>query len=468
MVKKYLMRSGIAPTDVKTAEDMVINTRIGGNVGNLIYAFSVYRNLTTDDVEITPDNYRINENDAEKINKTYDAYIIPLADAFREPFVKQLKGYTKLFKKLKIPIIVIGVGLKAPFEPNLKEGFPFDKEVKEFVKAVLEHSTTIGVRGQITADYLTSLGFKEGKDHIVIGCPSMYSFGPDLNIRDTTITKDSLIALNGSKLSPDNVLKFMERSSVEYPNYYFIPQWQKELKMTYLGNEKLKKNTEHYPVNITHKFYKEDRVRFPINAKSWIDFLKKPDLAVGSRLHGNITATIAGTPSLLIPKDARMRELTDYHNLTHVWANKITDDTTLSSLIEKVDFHAPEKVQKENFERFLQFLELNELDHIYRYDKPAPLDTVLEEMKLPELIRPINRLEINELADRLQGYEKRRADGLKRVKDKNKQYETNERKDKKKIKDLEKQNEDLKNALNKEESSFMHKVGNVFRKIDIK
>ncbi|WP_353853509.1 polysaccharide pyruvyl transferase family protein [Tetragenococcus halophilus] len=44
-----------------------------------------------------------------------------------------------------------------------------------------------------------------------------------------------------------------------------------------------------------------------MNAKSWIDFLKKPDLAVGSRLHGNITATIAGTPSLLIPKDARMR-----------------------------------------------------------------------------------------------------------------------------------------------------------------
>lgn len=45
--------------------------------------------------------------------------------------------------------------------------------------------------------------------------------------------------------------------------------------------------------------------------------------------------------------------------------------------------------------------------------------------------------------------------------------QTNE-KIRKKIKDLEKQNEDLKNALNKEESSFMHKVGNVFRKIDIK
>ncbi|MDN6640934.1 MAG: polysaccharide pyruvyl transferase family protein, partial [Tetragenococcus sp.] len=430
MGKKYLIRSGIAPTDIKTPEDMVIKPRIGGNVGNLIYAFSVYRNLTTKDVEIIPDNYRINENDAAEINEKYDTYIIPLADAFRETFVKELKSYTKLFKKLTIPVIIIGAGLRAPFEPNLEEGFPFDNEVKEFVKAVLEHSTTIGVRGQITADYLTSLGFKEGKDHMVIGCPSMYSFGPSLNIRDTTITKDSLIALNGSKLSPDNVLKFMERSAEEFPNYYFIPQWQKELKMTYLGNEKLEKDTDYYPTDITHKFYQENKARFPINAKSWIDFLGSVDLAVGSRLHGNITATIAGTPSLLIPKDARMRELTDYHNLTHVWANKITEETTLNSLIEKVDFHAPDKVQKANFDKFLQFLELNDLDHIYHYEEPAPLDQMLEKIDLPELVKPINQLEINELTNRLQSYEKRKNKGLK---EKSKQNETKARKDQKKI-----------------------------------
>src|SRR5699024_4340902 len=176
-MKKYLIRSGIAATEIKRPEEMILKNLIGGNIGNLIYAYSIYRNLMTEDVEIIPDRYRIDEKDADMINKNYDAYIIPLADAFRESFVENLKKYTRLFEKLTIPVIVIGVGIKAPVNKNVKDGFSFDKEVKEFVKAVLKRSNIVGVRGQITADYLSYLGFVEGVDHTVIGCPSMYAFG---------------------------------------------------------------------------------------------------------------------------------------------------------------------------------------------------------------------------------------------------------------------------------------------------
>src|SRR5699024_10167756 len=211
MTKKYLIRSGIAPTEIRSPESLILNPSIGGNIGNLIYAFSVYRNLMSEDVDFVPARYRINENDVEMINCTYDVYVIPLADTFSDYFVSSMKAYTKLFNELTIPVVVIGVGLRAPFEPDLKKGFPYDKEVKDFVRAVLNHSSMIGVRGQITVDYLTSLGFKEGVDHMVIGCPSMYSFGDTLQIRDTKVDADSMIALNGSKHSPDNVLKFTER-----------------------------------------------------------------------------------------------------------------------------------------------------------------------------------------------------------------------------------------------------------------
>src|SRR5699024_1121355 len=136
-----------------------------------------------------------------------------------------LRRYTKLIKKLKIPVVVTGVGLRAPFEPKLNEGFPFDEDVKAFVSAVLEKSSIIGLRGEITSQYLTKLGFKEGVDHTVIGCPSMYAFGRELKIRDTNITKESKIAINNSKLSPKNVIDFMQRNLHEYPNHYFIPQW---------------------------------------------------------------------------------------------------------------------------------------------------------------------------------------------------------------------------------------------------
>ncbi len=103
---------------------MIVRNSIGGNVGNLVYAYSVFRTLMTEETTITPDYYRIHPADAEQINKTYDMYIIPLADAFREDFVPSLRKYTQLIKKLTIPVVVIGVGLRAPFEPKLNEGFP--------------------------------------------------------------------------------------------------------------------------------------------------------------------------------------------------------------------------------------------------------------------------------------------------------------------------------------------------------
>ena len=391
-MKRYLIRSGIAPTEIKKPEEMINKNSIGGNVGNLIYAYSIYRNLMTEDVEIVPDRYRINEKDADMINKYYDAYIIPLADAFREPFVGSLKNYTKLIEKLTIPVIVIGVGVKAPINKRIKDGFSFDKEVKDFVKAVLKRSNIIGVRGQITADYLSYLGFIEGVDHTVIGCPSMYTFGRELKIRDLSLTDKSTIALSSSKLSPENVLKFITDVSDNYSDYYFIPQWMKEFQMTYIGNQKLEKNTNFYPNTIEDRYYEENRVRYPLNAKSWINFMKEMDFAVGARLHGNITATIAGTPSLLLTKDE----------------DKISDNIKLEEIIDQLDFHSPEKVQPQNFDHFIDFLEKNDLDHIYNYDyyQYPPLDKKMDAIKLPEMLKPINSLKPIEVSDRLINYTK--------------------------------------------------------------
>lgn len=175
------------PLETFDAPQMILNNSIRGNVGNLVNAYGVFRTLMTEGTTITPDYYKTNHNNADLINEKYDYYIIPLADAFRKEFVHTLRRYTKLIKKLKIPVVVIGVGLRASYEPNLDEGFPFDDDANSFVSAVLEKSSIIGVRGEITAKYLSKLGFREEIDHMVIGCPSMYTFGNELKIRNTNI-----------------------------------------------------------------------------------------------------------------------------------------------------------------------------------------------------------------------------------------------------------------------------------------
>jgi len=459
-MKNILIRSGISPLDTFDPSYMIDKNSIGGNVGNLIYAYSVYRTLMTKETNIVPDYYSRNPDNAELINKKYDCYIIPLADAFRTDFIHELRDYTKLIKKLDIPVVVIGVGLRAPFEPKLNEGFPFDNEVKDFVKAVLEKSNIIGVRGQITADYLTGLGFREGKDHMVIGCPSMYSFGRDLNIKQPNITKDSLVCVNSSMLSPNNVLEFISRSMKKYPNHYFIPQWRKEMILTYVGSPSITNKSINYPTKMSDSIYMNDQVRFFLNAPSWIDFMSKVDFSFGARLHGNVTATIAGTPSLIIPKDARMRELAEYHKLTSLWWKEIDENTKIENVLEKADFYSPEEVQHENFDNFISFLNANKLDHIYlesKYPTSITLDEKLKNIELLPPIRPVSGISLEEMVERWEKYyplfekkQKKRKNSLE------KKYKKDITKKNKKIKHLE-------NTLNRKSVRLALKTANKFR-----
>lgn len=461
----------MSPLDVFTAPHIINKNSIGGNVGNLIYAYGVYRTLLTEDTVIDADYYSRDSKKANQINENYDCYIIPLADAFRESFVNELREYTRLIKKLKIPVIVVGVGLRAPFEPKLNEGFSFDEDVKNFVDAVLEKSNMIGVRGQITADYLTKLGYKAERDLTVIGCPSMYTFGRQLNIRDLNLDANSRVCVNSSRLSPDNVLDFIDRSKNEFSNYVFIPQWMKELELTYSGISELK-YVSNYPSNRNHEIYKNNNVRFFLNAPSWLKFMKESDFSFGARLHGNVTATIAGTPSLIIPKDARMRELADYHKLTSVWWNDIDENTNIQSIIEKSDFNSPETVQEKNFDHFIDFLDKNDLKHIYKNNldlNDAPLDRMAQPLAQIDPVQSITSCNIDEALERSEDYYKVKINKWKTTSDnakrrislKNKEIESLLTKENLKDKEI----KYLRGTLNRKSVKFTLNVVNKFSRV---
>lgn len=206
IILKILVRCGILPYENVSVEEVIKFDRIGTNSGNLLYQYGVIKSLLTEETEIYSDRYQIEIENADFINENFDCYVLPLADAFRQDFIENLTMYTKLIKKLKIPVYVIGVGLRTTFEPQIS-GFYFDNEVKEFVSAVLDKSSCIGVRGHITSKYLSNLGFKEGKDHIAIGCPSMFSLGSDINIKTLDLNINSKVAINASIKTKEAVIK---------------------------------------------------------------------------------------------------------------------------------------------------------------------------------------------------------------------------------------------------------------------
>lgn len=389
-MKNIYIRAGMSPFESFPARKILLNNSIGTNVGNFLYVYGILRNITQEDSVITPDHYKKNYSDADidKINQTQDIFIIPLADAFRSDFVPSLKMMTRLVKKLTIPCVIIGVGLRAPFEPDFSTAYDFDEAVKEFVRAVLKKSSMIGVRGEITSAYLSHLGFREGTDHMAIGCPSMYTVGPSLNIRQTDITKDSRVCINSSITAPDNVHEFLDRVTKEFPDWHFVPQVLRELRLLYTGTPFTAKCNPHYPRYITDETYRTGKSEFFLNVPTWLEYMSKADLAIGSRLHGNIAALLAGTPSILIPKDARVRELSEYHDFTRVNLTDITADTDIWDLINSVDFQQPCRKQEANFHRFLGFLEKNEIPHIYQNGTPDAIP-FMERMKNVPLQPPV-------------------------------------------------------------------------------
>lgn len=404
-MKNILIRAGISPLDNFDASYMLNQNSIGDNVGNLIYAYSIFKTLMTDSVEkITPNYYKSLQGKAEEINEEYDAFVIPLADAFRADFMPEMRKMTALIKELKIPCVIIGVGLRAPFEPGEAMSYPFDEDIKEFIKAVLDKSSIVGVRGEYTSAYLKRLGFREEIDHTVIGCPSMYTNGPDMKIRDVNLTSDSLISINSSVLSPNNVHEFLRRNETQFANHYFLPQRLQEMRLLYTGMPYYHKQQGIYPTKITDSVYAKDRVKFFLNIPTWMDFLSNVDLSVGGRLHGNIVATVSGCPSILIPHDARMRELTEYHHLTHVWAKDINENTNLLDLAAKLDFQEVSRFHKKNFDHYIDFLDKNGMDHIYKNGNnpdEAPLEKKLKGINLQPQISSVRNCSFEEMAERL-------------------------------------------------------------------
>lgn len=425
--KNILVRGGMSPLESFSASKIIASNSIGRNVGNFVYLNGVYRALMTEGTTLTPDYYSIREDRADYINENYDCYVLPLANAFRNGFQKQLQQYTALINKLTIPVVVIGIGIGESFDPKTYKksgGFKFDDDARAFVKAVRNKSTVLGLRGHITAQYLEALGFKDGEDFTITGCPSMYTYGDKLNIKNPKISSKSTVCYNSSPKATDNVLDFINQSADYFKKSYFVPQDMDEMQMIYFGGHDLgEKMNEKHPKRLSDKVYAEDRVRFFLTAPSWINFMKKVDLSFGARVHGNITATLAGTPSIIIPKDTRMAELAEYHNLPTLHPEDITDKTTIEEVVKNIDFQAPAKKHKQNFDHYVDFLNGNGLDHIYKksgHPTNTPYDKALKKVELNDYIKSSVLCTSDEMVKRSYGYIKVIEKKLKKLKERNK------------------------------------------------
>jgi len=394
-----LIRAHKHPLSAVSAESTLARNLIGNNTGNLVFSQAVFRLLAVGRNDLATS--RLVHDKAERINDSFDRVIIPLANAFRLSFVESLDAMSDILERLTVPVTVVGVGAQATLQGKFRGADRVAPAVRRFVRAALSRSPSIGVRGPFTAEYLKDLGFPD--DEIdVIGCPSMFMYGPHLRVDKPadSLGSDARVALN---ISP--YISAMGPISLDhaqrYPRLDYIAQDHLTLALLLHGaypSDKVATLAESgVPVTLDHPLIRQDRVRFFLDPHTWSEHLGRYDFSFGSRIHGNIAALLAGTPAVVLAHDSRTRELADYHRIP--WQTLTHDQRVdAADLYASSDWGPLNRTHPSRWQQFAAFLTRHGLTHAYEPGQsPERFDAALAATDFPPPVHTLMGAEPAEL-----------------------------------------------------------------------
>ncbi|MGW2727596.1 polysaccharide pyruvyl transferase family protein [Streptomyces sp. NPDC001494] len=404
-MKRILMQAGNDPFNVPTIESTLVRNSIRGNVGNLMYTNSAYRHMSVPGAEIRVDTTHFAEltvADADRINDECDVFVLPMANAFKSKFVPHLHILANLIGRLKVPVVVFGVGAQAKLDYDTAFLKPVDEAVKRFVGAVLDRSASIGVRGEFTQRYLGELGFR---DVDVIGCPSVYFRGPGFRMGHPggqELPEGARIALSTAlRLANAELASAVNESVLEqHPGLTYFAQEGRDLQTLYWGDTAVAaRQSAPMPDLSSHPLIRTADVCVPLEPHSWMDALTRYDFALGTRIHGNIAALVAGTPAFVLAHDSRTLELSRYHHIPHRVITELDADVDVAGLYAETDYTAFDAHYAEGFQRLLDFMTRNGLRNAYEHgDGGEEYDRKVRAADFPQ---PFRRSEAESVDDLL-------------------------------------------------------------------
>lgn len=393
---EILLRARQDPFLAPGPERVLVRNLVGDNSGNLIFSDAAFKLLDTPGTTPVVDGFKTDLSAAAAIDERFSHYVIPLANAFRVSFEASLIRMTRLIRALHIPVTILGVGAQANVHYEAGRLSRIDSTVKDFVAAVLDHSPSIGVRGEFTAEYLRALGFRDVE---VIGCPSLFLPGADLRIekRRSALDPDAPLAINVSPyvtaMGPI-LVRHLER----YPNLTYVAQDLDTLELLLWGSNgaTISGPEDPRPVHLDHPVFRQDKVRYFTDPWPWFRHLAGAEFSFGTRIHGNIAALIAGTPAYVLAHDSRTLELARYFDIPHRLMRDVPADVDAAELYAEADYTAFNAGHAARLATFLDYLDRHGLDHIHRSGEPDPtFDARKDAVAFPAAVTVGSRLAID-------------------------------------------------------------------------
>jgi hypothetical protein len=343
--------------------------KLAGNTGNLLFLTSpaeyfeygtTIRDLIKDPI---PENVKT-------IVISFGNWISPAVD---------MGAYAAALENSQVErLVMMGAGVQSrTFEGRIS----LQAGTRRFLDIVAERSTTIGVRGEFTAEALAHLGIFNVE---VVGCPSVLLMDratlrcpPETNLRVTVNSswdgwyRDGISELLRFGYTHDAM--FVEQSEVHIINLSQTKQFSQF--MEFITRYYSDGNLESWRL---HDWMKRRAVCFT-RLVDWRSALSFSDLSIGSRFHGNLVAMLAGARALFLTMDTRTRELADYFNLPQMRLEDFDARLAPETYFERADPSLFFATLSDRKERFCSFLRRNGLT-------PAGMlaDCTIETLRDPE------------------------------------------------------------------------------------
>ncbi|PLL11134.1 hypothetical protein C0V75_17775 [Tabrizicola sp. TH137] len=346
------------------------------NTGNFLHGYAARHILGSYSDAVTGD---LGEADVERIRASFThlAVVVATTIAVNREGGSKHDHLASIIQRLGLPVVVFGLGAQASLRQTVKEAVVAPSTL-HLLRVLSDHSPSIAVRGEFTADLCQHLGIRNVE---VIGCQSCFlSCRPDFRFP----------ALSGVPELARSIVNFT-RPSQELP----LLQASLAAGATVIGQSshfeyELKR---HPPVESTEDLPEETcalisagmqgllrkghlslpayqdwiKARFHqfYRMEDWFAFLSQGfDFTIGTRFHGNMTSVQAGIPALWVVHDMRTREFCDLMGLPNVRLPEVQAGKPLAQLVEEnFDTSAFHRRYPENYARFHAYLTRHGVAH---------------------------------------------------------------------------------------------------------
>ncbi len=335
--------------DIRTKQDVTEQVKKIANTGNYLIGEGAAHSVRHQQTTYMPFWHLANSIESddvyEDLNRSFDILVFASANLLRPGYSADMEA--RVFRKLKMPIVVMGIGIQR--KGNLLDELPAG--TRHFLDVLKSKESYFLTRGHYTAEFLRSYGMRFVRP---TGCPSLY-FSPEgmkqslSRLADPELADSQQIAFGGylgsvadtivdahALLRPESTASYVVQDEIVVYNLNIVSENGTRVYDPNAGRIVAPTEYKH-----AEKWQRSCELMVFFDTNRWRTWVTSRQFCFGRRFHGCVIGMQAGVPSLMIAVDDRMREMLEFVGFPYieasVWNRESEKKAYLKSFLAEID-----------------------------------------------------------------------------------------------------------------------------------